>query len=297
MNALAPIDLEDWIARRHTMVWRGHSISYWSEGAGVPLLLVHGFPTSSWDWSWMWEALKTRFTLIAPDFLGFGLSDKPRQPYSLMDQADLLEAVLAHCGHGTARVLCHDYGVSPVQELIARQNAQSSLVSLSRVCFLNGGMFPGVHRARPIQKLGASPLGFLVSLLLSKSRFNNAFSEVFGADTQPDAEQLASHWALINHQKGQAITHRLLRYMAERELHRARWVGGLKITPLPLLHVNGADDPVSGSHMFAEWQRILPHQPAVLLDGIGHYPQCEAPARVLEACFDWLSTDEEEAIR
>lgn len=42
------------------------------------LLLIHGFPTASWDWYKVWDALTARFHVLAPDMLGFGFSDKPK---------------------------------------------------------------------------------------------------------------------------------------------------------------------------------------------------------------------------
>src|SRR5262249_53513877 len=58
-------------------------------GAGPPILLLHGYPSSSWDWREVAHHLPGRH-LVCFDFLGFGLSDKPREHvYSLHGQADL----------------------------------------------------------------------------------------------------------------------------------------------------------------------------------------------------------------
>jgi len=57
--------------------------------------LIHGFPTASWDWNKIWNALKKKYHLLAPDLIGFGFSDKPKKyNYSIMDQADLIEDFL-----------------------------------------------------------------------------------------------------------------------------------------------------------------------------------------------------------
>ena len=66
-------------------------IAWWMRGHGRPLLLIHGFPTCSYDWSRIWPGLvESGFNPIALDMLGFGLSDKPAQHrYDLMQQADL----------------------------------------------------------------------------------------------------------------------------------------------------------------------------------------------------------------
>ena len=59
-------------------------------GSGPPAVLLHGYPSSSYDWRHMFELLGER-PLTTFDFLGFGLSDKPRDHvYSLSGQADLV---------------------------------------------------------------------------------------------------------------------------------------------------------------------------------------------------------------
>ena len=63
----------------------------------------------------------TGVSCIAADFLGFGFSDKPRNyPYSILDQADLLEALLREKGITHVHIISHDYGDTVAQELLAR---------------------------------------------------------------------------------------------------------------------------------------------------------------------------------
>src|ERR1700758_1032836 len=77
--AAGRISLSDWQAGGATMDYRGHRIFVRSEGpADAPvLLLIHGFPTASWDWEALWPALARRWRVIAPDLIGFGFSAKP----------------------------------------------------------------------------------------------------------------------------------------------------------------------------------------------------------------------------
>lgn len=71
------------------------------------LLMLHGFPTSSWDWHIILPRLERLFYVVAPDLLGLGLSTKPRLPaYRLTEQTDIVEALLDHLGiTGHAREL------------------------------------------------------------------------------------------------------------------------------------------------------------------------------------------------
>ena len=76
--------------------------------------------------------------------------------------------------------------------------------------------------------------------------------------------------------------HRLIRYIPERREQRDRWVAAMQKGGLPLRVIDGAVDPISGAHMVARYRELIPQPDTVLLDGIGHYPQTEAPEAVLE---------------
>jgi pimeloyl-ACP methyl ester carboxylesterase len=280
-----------WREAGRAHVHAGHEFFYVEQarapGADTALLLIHGFPTASWDWHRVWDALGARFPrVIAPDMLGFGFSSKPRgHRYSILEQADLHEALLAHLGVRRVHILAHDYGDTVAQELLARHLERGAAAGprIESCVLLNGGLFPEVHRPRPIQKLLLTPLGPLVSLLTNRRSFERSFAAIFGARTQPSAEELAQFWDLLARDGGARIMHRLIRYIPERAAHRERWVGALQKTAVPLRFINGPDDPVSGAHMAARYRELVPDADVVTLPGIGHYPQVEDPDGTLRA--------------
>ncbi len=286
--------LDDWRRGGARFDYRGEPIFYRDEGRGPVLVCIHGFPTASWDWYKLWPALTARFRVVAPDMIGFGLSAKPPDyEYSIRDQASLHERLLTALGVADVHVLAHDYGDSVAQELLARHAERRASggagVVIHAVCFLNGGLFPEVHRARVAQKLLHSPLGPLLGRLMSERGFRRSFVPIFGPRTQPSDEELRVAWALIAHNDGPRVAHRLIRYIAERRECRTRWVGALQRTDVPLRFINGPEDPVSGAHMAARYRELVPNPDVVLLDGIGHYPQLEAPERVLEAYLAFVT--------
>ncbi len=284
---------ETWRQAGRVHVHRGHEFFFIEQarepGADRALLLIHGFPTSSWDWHKVWGALGARFPrVIAPDLMGYGFSSKPSgYPYSILDQADLIEGLLAHLGVRRVHILAHDYGDTVAQELLARhlERGAAAVPQVESCALLNGGLFPETHRARTIQKLLLTPLGPLLSRLMNRRSFDRSFSAIFGANTQPTARELAEFWDLIRRDGGHRIMHKLIRYVPERIAHRSRWVGALQKTRVPLRLVNGPDDPVSGAHMVARYRELIPDPDVVSLPGIGHYPQSEDPAGVLKAFF------------
>ncbi|MCK0128134.1 alpha/beta hydrolase [Erythrobacter sp. F6033] len=285
------MDTRDWRNKARYFDYQGHQIAYWvGENTNArPLLLVHGFPTCAWDWVPVWETLGAQHHLIACDMLGFGLSDKPRSGYSIHLQTDIQTALLNHLGIGEFDALVHDYGVSVGQELLARQQENSAAAGLGKMVFLNGGIFPDQHRARPIQKLGVSPFGFLLGLLFSRKGFGKSFSEVFGPETQPSEAELDAFWEFISHKDGNRITHKLLHYIADRVTHKTRWEAALVAAEDKVGLINGALDPVSGKHAYDRWRATVPNARHHLIETVGHYPQVEAPREVAAKALEWLS--------
>lgn len=280
------IPLEDWIKNALGFEAGGRKIAYWTADDGDEdkpwLLLIHGYPTSSWDWNFLWPDLRKRFRLAALDMLGFGLSDKPRSPvYSINGQADLEEALLERLGAGEAHLLVHDYGNTVAQELLARHNEGSLSFSVRSICFLNGGLFPEQHRARPIQKLGLTPLGPILGMMMSRARLRKTFDIIFGPSTKATDEEIDAHWALMRENGGASVLHLLLHYIPERRTFRPRWVGALQNARCPLRLIDGGADPVSGEHLYQYYLQQVPKADAVLLPTIGHYPHTEAPEETL----------------
>lgn len=280
------IPLQTWQQGGVAFEHRGHAIFTRSEGpATAPvLLLIHGFPTASWDWEALWPALTQRWRVLALDMIGFGFSAKPRgYRYSIADQADLHEAFLRLHGVREYHVLAHDYGDTVTQELMARQADAGERPRLASVALLNGGLFPETHRPLLTQKLLASPAGPLVARLMGRAAFAKAMRRIFGASTPPDDQLLDAFWRLIEFNDGRQAFPSLIRYMEERRQHRERWVGALTRATLPLKLINGVADPISGAHMVERYCELVPQPDTTLLAGIGHYPQCEAPNQVLQA--------------
>jgi pimeloyl-ACP methyl ester carboxylesterase len=240
---------------------------------------LHGFPMSSWDWAKLHAALGPGRRDVSLDFLGFGASAKPRRhDYSLLEQADLVEAVWrAHRVTRTALV-AHDYGVSVAQELLARRGAGELSVELTEAGFLNGGLFPALHRPTRIQKLLAGPGGRLLARQMRPSTFVRNYREVL-AQPPPD-EELREHWRAFSRDGGHRNAHLLLGYMAERRSHERRWVGALIDADLPKRFIWGPEDPVSGAHVVHELQARLPGARIEVLAGVGHAPHMEVPEKV-----------------
>lgn len=285
---------QEWKQKGQYFSYKNQQIFYRQEGNGEVLMLIHGFPTSSWDWWKIWPDLTSKFRVIAPDMVGFGFSDKPRNyTYSIHDQADLHEKLIEKLGIQSLHILAHDYGDTVAQELLARFNERSlkgnSPYQIKSLCLLNGGIFPEMHRPRRVQKLLQKPIiGWLISQIFTEKRFQVGFSEVFGPETKPSLEEIKHFWEIMNYQKGNKISHKLIHYIADRRQHRDRWVNALIETKVSLRLINGPEDPVSGLHAAERYKELIPNPDVVLLDKIGHYPQTENPEGVVKNYWEFV---------
>ncbi|MFC3052461.1 alpha/beta fold hydrolase [Kordiimonas pumila] len=279
----APITYDKWGQCGKYFEWKNHNVFFQRGGNGQSLLLLHGFPTCSWDWSWLSPHLIKRFYMVQPDLLDYGRSlNASGTPCSIMDQADMIEALMKQRGIKATHILAHDVGDSVAQELIARHNESTLSFRILSCVLLNGGVIPSLHKARAVQHLLAGPFGKWVPRLITKDRFLKAFADVFSKHTRPKGPVLNAFWPAILGANGKASLPRRIQYMAERKKQANRWTAALKNAHLPLMYVCGMADPVSGAHMADGFEMLVPKARLVRLPGIGHYPQCEAPETVAE---------------
>ncbi|QSP95423.1 alpha/beta hydrolase [Marinobacter salinisoli] len=270
--------LEWWQQGGRWFSYGGHAIFSRMAGQGEPLILLHGFPTSSWDWSRVWPMLSQQFNVLTLDMLGFGFSDKPVDySYSIEDQADLFQGWIEALGLTSVHLFAHDYGCSVAQELLAREQEGVLPFRISSVCFLNGALFPEVHTPLLIQKLLKSPFGGLISRGLTRRTFERNFRRLFGGQNAPDQNDLNDFWYLITYNNGRGILHRLIQFMEERRCHRNRWVGALQRAQQPIRLISGTADPVSGAAMARRFRELVKNPDVVGLRNVGHYPHFECP--------------------
>lgn len=253
--------------------------------AQLTVTMLHGFPSSSHDWAKVAPTLARRRALLLFDFLGFGASEKPVEHcYSLHEQADLVEALWALEGVQSTTLVAHDYGVSVAQELLARRAEGSLTVELASVCLLNGGLYPELARPEPGQLALLDPeLGPRFSAALTEELFVAALRPTFAPDFDGATADSAEIWRATARNGGQAISHRLIQYIADRARHGERWVGALERTDVPLAFFWGMLDPVSGAHMAQQIRERLPAARIQALADVGHWPALEAPDELAAA--------------
>lgn len=274
-----------WRERGAEELVRGRRIHVFRRDGRRPvLLLLHGFPSSSYDWRLLLEQ-EPEHAVLAFDCLGFGLSEKPRgHDYSLAEQADVAEALVAmhHPGEPVFAV-GHDMGTSVATELMARDLEGRLEMDLRGALLFNGSMIQGAASPTLAQRLLRGRAGALFAQLSSERFFRQQFGSIFSEAHPLSDEEAADQWSLIAHEGGQRLGHRLISYMDEREAKAARWHGALRDWPRPLHLAWGMRDPVATPRVLDGVTALRPGAPLARLEDLGHYPQIEAPAAVAAA--------------
>ena len=286
-------EVENWKAKGRYFKYKAHNIFYIKEGVGPNLLLIHGYPFNTYDWIEIWDSLTARFTVIAPDMLGMGFSDKPKKyNYTIHDHTDMHEALLEHFGVKDFHFIAHDMGNSVAQEIIARheEGTYADRFHIHSVTYLNGGLFIDVYQPRLMQRLlSESPFGKWIAKMTTKGIASRAVSEVFGPNTKPTQKMLDDFWQILTYNDGKSITYLIGRFIRDRKQHQTRWVNAIQSTKIPMRFINGPYDPNSGQHMVDRYLELIPNPDVKCLDpSIGHWPQLEDPENTLRYFYEFI---------
>jgi pimeloyl-ACP methyl ester carboxylesterase len=281
-GALSRMNLNDWrVLGQHIRI-DDHDIFAVDYGNpdGTPVLVLHGFPTASYDYARLVPLLADQYRLILFDFLGYGFSDKPYPyTYSLFEQADIAQGVAEHFGMARGYLLSHDMGDSVALEMLR----QGQLV-VDKYVMLNGSVLLKHYRPVLAQRLLLNPLlGPLVTRfgLIGRDSFGKQFASLF--DSPPPPEEIDAFWSLIEHNDGARVYHELIKYIHEREEHEDEWLDALAEHSAPLTVIWGMRDPVSVPAIAEAVIERRPDGQLIRLPAVGHYPQWEAPKVVAAA--------------
>jgi pimeloyl-ACP methyl ester carboxylesterase len=241
-----------------------------------PLLVLHGFPSCSFDWRHVLDALCANRRVIALDFLGFGLSDKPDVRYSMRLQADVVEGVARQLGLTSVALLTHDMGDTVGGELLARSIEGTLPFAVSRRVLTNGSIYIDMAQLTNGQQ-------FLLALddaptdLVGADGFKAGLAGTFSPNRAVADDELDAQWLLAERNGGNRLMARTIRYIEDRRAEERRFTGAIETHPSPLAVVWGAEDPIAVVAMTDVLQRARPDASVQILEGVGHYPMIESP--------------------
>jgi len=227
--------LQEWVDQGRFIEVNGNKIFIVTAGEaeteGHGVLIVHGFPGSSWDWSGVVPQVAERTRVVVPDMLGFGQSDKPQtgsfeDHYSLFKQADLYEAVAKKEGLTEVMLVAHDMGQSVASELMKRQQEGTLPFKIRHAIIFDGSTLINLVNLLPMQ-IAAMEAPDDLGPDTPKEEIEKGINDSFGKVRPASKETLSIMADQILFNEGDRVFNRQIRYMMERKEQLQRWTAGI----------------------------------------------------------------------
>ncbi len=288
--------LEDWRARGAFTESPSGEIFYLDlpprEDARLdPILIVHGYPSCSYDWVGCLDTFTARRRVVLMDLPGFGLSAKPDTRYSIRMYADAVEAVAKATALTSVALVTHDMGDTVGGELLARDLEGALRFAVSERVLTNGSIYIDMAQLTPGQQflLAAPDARLEEGWGGDGAAFQGSLAAICSPDHQPATDDLAALWAFMAHNEGQRLLTRTIRYIEDRRAEEARFTGAIEKHPSPLGVVWGALDPVAVYPMTDKLLATRPDARRITLEDVGHFPMLEDAGRTAAAIVALLA--------
>jgi pimeloyl-ACP methyl ester carboxylesterase len=277
----------------------GHQLFYREAGPddAPTVVLLHGFPTSSFMFRNLIPLLAGSFHVIAPDHLGFGLSDAPNADdfdYTFDALTDLTEHLLSDLGVDHYALYVQDYG-APIGWRLATRHPDSVTAIISQ----NGNAYDDgfvesfwslVWNYQSAQNADTEEaIRFALSLEATKWQYLTGVPD----ESLVDPEAWQHDFALLSRPGNDAIQLKLFLDYATNPAMYPQVHEYFRTTQIPLLAVWGKGDEIFGPAGATAFSRDLPEAEVHLLEG-GHFLLESAVDDVAALIRDFLSRSEEE---
>ncbi len=260
----------------------GVRIHYQEKGTGAPLLLLHGFTSSTYSWKDVFEPLSKTFRVIAVDFKGFGFSGKPDGDYSRRAQATLIAHLLDYlkidqawlCGNSMGGEIALNVALLNPQRVAGLILIDSGGVEVPGSGSLAPGylLIPVVGRVLTALSLTSDKL---VRQGLEKSFFDHA---------KVTDERVANYYRPLQTRAGQLAALRARTQAADFSIEQ-----DLSRINVPTLIIWGAQDGIIPLEAGVKMSKLIRNSKLVILDSCGHLPQEEMPARVVDEVMSYIA--------
>jgi pimeloyl-ACP methyl ester carboxylesterase len=274
----------------------GHGVAYRMEGNGPALLLLHGIAGSSRTWRDVIPRLTDRFTVVAPDLMGHGQSEKPIGDYSLGGFATGIRDLLEVLDIDRASVIGQSFGGGVAMQLAYQHPERCERLVLVdsgglgrevnwmlRVMALPGSeylmplVFPGF-----VRDWGDSLLRTITNRGVRLGRIAEMWSAYASLAEAESRQAFARTIKAVIDPGGQTISAMDRLYLASSMPTLIVW--GDQDDIIPVSHAYSAHEAVPGSRL-------------VIIEGVGHFPLIEAPEQFVDALVDFIDSTEPAALR
>ena len=261
---------------------------YVDEGSGAPILFVHGTPTNSYEYRHLIAALSKRCRCIAPDHLGFGESSRPPSfTYTPEAHAAVLKEFVERLDLRDVTLVVHDFG-GPIGLPLVLQSAEGRV---RRVILMNTWAWP--LDDDPKMARGAKFIGGAIGRFLY--RYANASLRLIMPSAYGDKKKLTReiHRRYLDVFRDRdarvLVLHALAKSLLGSRAHYQSLLDRIdRLRDMPVLIVWGMKDSAFQPYQLERWKRLLPGAQVETIEGAGHWPHEEEPARVASAIERFL---------
>jgi haloalkane dehalogenase len=287
-TATAPVDRAAYPFDSKWIVLRSGRMHYVDEGRGDPIAFVHGTPTWSFEWRHLIKALRGSYRCIAPDHIGFGLSDRPHDsPYTPEWHAGNLIEFVERVTPGPLTLVVHDFGGPIALPLALRQTGV-----VTRLVIINSWMwsFAEDREMRTRAKVAGGSLGrFLYRWANFSLRaiMPSAYGDrraLTPAIHRQYLDRFPDRWS-----RGAVLWPLAHALLGSSEFYESLWRERERLAGRPALIIWGMKDTAFRPKQLARWCEALPAARVVELPGAGHWPHEEAPDDVAAAVSAFLA--------
>ena len=268
----------------------GHRRAYVKAGNGPALLLLHGLGCTHRTWLPVLDALARRYTVIAPDLLGHGESDKPRADYSIGAFANGMRDLLTVLGIDKVTVVGHSFGGG-----VAMQFAYQFPERTERLVLVgSGGLGPEVSAAiRAITTTGFYQVMGLLTLPGVRhvgTAGLRALSRT-GIKEFRDFDEVAAIYASFQDPASRAAIRHVVRAVVDWQGQIVTMADRAYLTEaMPMCVIWGAEDRVIPVSHAARAAELAPGARVEILPDSGHFPHKDHPQRFARILHDFIRT-------
>jgi pimeloyl-ACP methyl ester carboxylesterase len=277
---------------RESRMVHGHRRAFVLAGSGPPLLLLHGIGNSAQTWAEVIEPLSATHTVLAPDLLGHGSSDKPRGDYSIAAYANGMRDLLSVLDMEQATVVGHSLGGG-----IALQFAYQFPERCARLVLVgSGGLGPELSAGLRLATLpGAeavlTALTGVSGLLRTGLDVVGALGHAAGLPRVRDLAEAGEALLALKDVEARRAFLRTLRGVVDAHGQAVTALDRLYLAnAIPMLVVWGSRDPIVPATHADTVRAVVPTARVEVFPGAGHWPHLDDPDRFCAVLLDFLAT-------
>ena len=252
------------------------------------IVILHGYPTSSYDYSRVLPELTKHFRVVIHDHLGFGFSDKVFDYYfTSVDQADYILEFCKQLGLKNITFLGHDYGTAIVQEILARKNANVLGLQIKEFIYCNGNL--PINHSNFLDTKDSLKSEFskkIITMLASFGVYKKTMKEIFFDNANITDEELKQMWLQLEYNHGRKVINFIYNYLRERKIFWNRWSLAIQETTVPIRIIWGKKDPLVDEIIPLNLANKVQANNIHWINDAGHFPMLEKPKEFISAVLN-----------